>query len=288
MEDYYAILGVQPDASHDDIKRAYRKLAMDLHPDKNPGDATAEERFKQINAAYTELSDPQNRARYDQQRKFGDGQPGGFRQGGFNFSFGFGGNDINDILNQFFNQHGFGNPRPPRNRDYTFTLNLSLEEAFTGKSVPVQFNANGQNHNINVSIPAGVDSGTRIRYAGHGDRTISDAPPGDLYIQVQINEHPIFKRNGQHLHATLVIDALEAMVGCHREFACIDGQKVSVHVPAGTQNGMTLRLKERGMPVRASGHPRGDCLLDLQVQVPKDLTEEHTALLRRILDERRT
>jgi DnaJ-class molecular chaperone len=288
MENHYSTLGINEDATQDDIKRAYRKLAMELHPDKNPGDAAAEEQFKKINAAYSELGDPQNRARYDQQRKVGGQGNGQFRNGGFNFSFGFGGQGIDDILDQFFSQHGFRGPQQARNRDFNFSLHITLEEAFGGKSVPVQFAANGDNHNINVTIPAGIENGARMRYAGHGDRSIQGAPPGDLYIQINIHNHPIFKRSGPHLHALLEIDALEAILGCERELICIDGQKISVTIPAGTQHGSTLRLKERGMPVRASGNPRGDCLVDIAVKIPRDLSGEHLDQIQKIFNERST
>lgn len=284
MTNHYSTLGVAENASQEDIKKAYRKLAMEFHPDRNPGNAQAEAKFKEINAAYSEIGEPDTRARYDQQRRFG-GQEN-FQAGGFNFNFGFGGADIDDMLNQFFSRHGFGQARPQRNRDFTFNLHMTLEEAFIGKQTPVQFSANNQNYNINVSIPAGVESGTRIRYQGHGDRSIPNAPPGDLYIQIQIYDHPRFKRNGPHLHTEIVIDSFEAMLGCEKELMCIDGQKVSITIPKGTQYGTTLRLKERGMPMRASGNPRGDCLVAVKVMTPTDLTDELRNVISEILAKR--
>ncbi len=286
MDDHYSTLGISETATQDEIKRAYRKLAMELHPDKNPD---TEEQFKNINAAYTELGDPQTRARYDQQRKFSGGGGGDqFHNGGFNFNFGFGGNGIDDILDQFFSQHGGRNARPPRNRDFNFALHITLEDAFCGKIVPVQFAVNGENHNINVTIPAGVENGSRIRYSGHGDRSMQGAPPGDLYIQIAIHDHLVFKRNGPHLHTMLEIDALEAMIGCERDIVCIDAQKLSVTIPAGTQHGSTLRLKERGMPMRAGGNPRGDCLIDIMVRIPKDLSDDHRRQIHEIFSQRST
>lgn len=285
MEDYYNILGISPDASADEIKRAYRKLAMEYHPDKNPNNPDAEERFKKISSAYAELSDPAAKARYDQQRKFGQ-QQNSDPFGGFNFGFNFGSGSIDDILHQFFHQSGFNQARPQKNRDFTFNLNITLEEAFTGKQTPVQFAANGQNYNINVTIPAGIESGTRIRYQGHGDRSIPNIPPGDLYINIQIYDHQRFRRSGPHLHTETVVDALEAIVGCEKEIVCIDGQTVKIFVPAGTQTNTTLRLKERGMPTRPSGNPRGDCLVAVNIAIPTDLSQEDQKILSDIVRKR--
>lgn len=290
MEDHYATLGVSENATQDEIKQAFRKLAKEHHPDRNPGDASAEEKFKRINAAYAEIGESDARARYDQQRRFGGGPGGntGFGPQGFHFNFG-GFGDFDDMFSQIFAQHGFHRPQAqPRNRDFTFNLNLTLEEAFSGKQTPVQFGVKGQNYNINVSIPAGVESGTRIRYQGHGDRSIPNAPPGDLYIQIHVDEHPQFKRNGPHLHTTLDVDALEAICGCEKDLVCIDGQTVRIKIPPGTQPNGTMRLRERGMPVRAGGNPRGDCMVSIQVRIPVDLAESDMEMLREMIARRST
>lgn len=289
MEDYYDTLGVAETATQEEIKSAYRKLAMQYHPDRNPGNASAEEQFKKINAAYAAVGEPDARAQYDQMRKFGGQQGNPFGQGGFEFNFGFG-HDINDIINQFFGQAGFAqaHARPQRNRDFSFNLHLSLEEAFTGKQTPVQFNVNGQDYNLNVTIPAGIDNGTRIRYQGHGDKSIPNVPPGDLYIQVLVLEHPRFKRNGPHLFSEIVIDALDAIVGCDLDFVCIDGQSIKISVPPGTQPGHVVRLRERGMPTRASGNPRGDCNIVVHVKVPTDLSDEDNAKIKTIINGRKS
>lgn len=273
MEDHYSTLGVAENASQDEIKSAYRKLAMQYHPDKNQGNAEAEEKFKRINAAYAELGEPDSRARYDQMRKFG-GQagPNQFHQQGFNFNFGFGGGSIDDIIQQFFSQHGFHHAnRQARNRDFTFQLHLTLEEAFTGKKTPVHFNVDGRDYNLNVDIPPGVESGTRIRYQGHGDNSIPNVPPGDLYIHIQVVEHTVFKRNGPNLFTELKVNALDAIVGSDYEITCIDGQKVKLTIPPGTQHGTNLRLRERGMPQGRFGQSRGDCIVQIQIEIPTNL-----------------
>ena len=286
MENHYATLGVAENATQDEIKKAYRKMAMELHPDRNPGNAAAEEQFKKVSAAYAEIGDADARANYDQQRQFrggGGGNP--FGQHGFSFNFGFGpGNGtIDEMLNQMFSQHGFGHPQPPRNRDLSFNMNLTLEEAFSGKQTPIQFNISGQTINLTVSIPAGVEGGTRIRYQGHGDRSVHGAPPGDLYIQVSIQDHARFKRSGPHLHTEIEINAFEAVLGCTKDLVCIDGQTVQITIPEGSQHGSTLRIRERGMPLRPSGTPRGDCLVEIKVKVPTAISSEDKLVLQEML-----
>lgn len=287
MENYYDTLGVAENASQDQIKSAYRKLAMQFHPDRNQGNAEAENKFKKINEAYGVLGEPQNRSQYDHQRKFGGPQGGNpFQNSGFEFNFNFGG-DINDIINQFFNQQGF-TQRPARNRDFTFNLHISLEDAFNGKSTPVQFSVNGADYNLNVNIPAGIENGARIRYQGHGDRTNPNAPPGDLYVQIQILEHTVFRRQGPNLQMEIELDALQAIVGATQTIQCIDGNTVQLTIPPGTQHGTVLRLRERGMPNRHNGQPRGDCFVGIRVRVPTDLSEVDKNLLQDILNRRST
>lgn len=275
MDNHYSTLGVSENATQEEIKAAYRKLAMQYHPDRNPGDATAEENFKKINSAYAEIGEADSRNRYDQMRRFGGNQSNHWQQAnspfGFNFHFG-GGDDINDILNQFFSQAGFQHHARPRNRDFSLNLHLTLEEAFAGKQTPVQFNVNGQDHKLNVNIPAGIENGTRIRYQGHGDRSIPNAPPGDLYIHIEILEHPTFQRSGPHLVAEVVVDAIDAMLGCDIDFKCINGEIVKVNIPEGTQPGTIIRLREKGMPTRANEHSRGDCQIRVHIKIPADLS----------------
>ena len=282
MEDYYKILELNESASQDDIKAAYRKMAKQHHPDLNKGNAASEAKFKQINEANDTLGDPQKRAQYDQQRKFGQGGPGGnpfqgfhggFPGADFHFNFG-GGNQFDDIINQFFGQ-GFGRGQQvPRNRDYQFNLNVNLEEAFSGKVMPVAFEVNGQQTSINVSIPAGVDNGMKLRFQGHGDRSVPNQPPGDLYVTVIINDHPIFQRHGPHLHTNLKIDA--------QDFKSIDGTQLQISVPAGAQAGSTLRVQGHGMPLHNNAKQRGDLYIHIEIEIPKNLTTQQQDLLRQV------
>lgn len=290
MDDYYKTLGINEDASAEDIKSAYRRLAKQYHPDLNKGDAGAEAKFKQVNEANDTLSDPGKRAQYDQQRKFG-GNPFGAHQhqqgfpGGFHFNFGGGMGAFDDMINQFFNQ-GFGRQQPQRNRDFQFAINISLEEAYVGKTMPVSFDANGQSRSVNVSIPAGVQSGTKLRYPGLGDHSIPGLPHGDLYVLVSINEHPVYRRDGPHLHGSLNIDVLQAITGTTAQIKAIDGQNIAINVPPGTQHGTTLRVAGRGMPAHNNSRQRGDIYLSINLQVPKDLDANEMLQIREMVNKR--
>jgi curved DNA-binding protein len=291
MEDYYKILELSESANPDEIKSAYRRLAKVHHPDLNKGNPAAEAKFKQINEANDTLSDVGKRAQYDQQRRgggnhnqyFGGGNPGA----DFHFNFG-GGQHFDDIINQFFGQ-GFGRPQyqqPQRNRDYQFNLNLTLEEAYTGKSMPIGFEVNGQHTNISVSIPAGVQHGTKLRFQGHGDRSIPNQPPGDLYVTIIINDHPVFHRDGPHLQSEVSVDAIAAMLGVDQGIASIDGTKLNIKVPAGTQAGAVLRLQGHGMPMHNNARQRGDLYIRINIVVPTDLSQQHIDLLKDLQTQR--
>ena len=295
MDDYYKILEVGDTASQDEIRAAYRRLAKQHHPDLNQGNKDSEALFKKINEANDTLGDPQKRGQYDQQRRFGQGSAAGnpfhqhfghgFPGADFSFNFGGGGNPFDDIMSQVFGQ-GFGRQQPPRNRDWQFTLNITLEDAFVGKIIPVQFDAHGQHTNINVTIPAGVQNGTRLKFQGQGDRSMGNLPPGDLYVTVSINEHPLFNRDGPHLHDTLTVDAIAAMLVTDQQFTGIDGHKLSVNVPAGTQHSTMLRVQGQGMPAHNNARQRGDLFLRLNVEICRDLTKEQQDLLRELQRQR--
>lgn len=285
MTDYYNILGITESASQDEIKSAYRNLAKQWHPDLNKDNPDAEAKFKQINEANDTLSDPQKRAQYDQQRKFGNMNGGSpFGPGEFNFNFGHG-SPFDDMINQFFGQ-AFRQQQPLKNKDYQFTLNISLEEAFSGKSLPIGFEVNGQSRNIVVNIPAGIQHGTRLRYQGYGDKSINNLPPGDLFVTVSVNDHAVFRRDGPHLHMALKLDALAAIVGTKRELTAIDGTHLSVNIPGGTQHGSILRVARNGMPVHNNARQRGDLFITVNVVIPKDLTTEQINQIKTLAQQR--
>ncbi len=289
MQDYYSTLGVGENATDDEIKSVFRKLAMKYHPDRNPGDATAEEQFKKINEAYSVLSDRQKRNEYDNMRRYG----AGFGQNGShqNFHFDFNNmSNIDDVINQFFSQHGFGHPfgqQFRRNRDLQFGIEITLEDAFNGKDLPIAFNANGQDVNVVVRIPPGIEQGTRMRFQGHGEKSIPNVPPGDLYVNINIYNHPRFRREGPHLHCTLEIDALDAIVGTSVEIDCIDNSRVSVNIQPGTQHGTALRIRQKGMPIRQNPSQRGDLIVNVAVSIPKNLAVDQIDQLKQIISSRR-
>ena len=290
MQDHYSMLGVSESASDDEIKSAFRKLAMKYHPDRNPGDAAAEEQFKKINEAYSILSDRQKRAEYDNIKRYGGTEQ--FGHGGaqhFHFNFDHMGN-IDDIIHQFFSQNGFAHPfgqQARRNRDLQFGVEITLEDAYTGKDLPIAFKANGQDVNVVVRIPPGIEHGTRMRFQGYGDKTIPNMPPGDLYVTINIYNHPRFRREGPHLHCILHLDVLDAVIGTTVELDCIDNSKVSVTIPVGTQHGTALRVKQKGMPIRQNPSQRGDLIINVHLTVPRDLSVEQIDILKNLNQNRR-
>jgi DnaJ-class molecular chaperone len=286
MDDLYKILEINENASQDDIRSAYRRLAKQHHPDLNRGDPASEDKFKKINEAHDTLGDPNKRADYDNQRKFGSqgfsgGFPGGF-PGGMHFNFGMGGAPFDDLFNHVFG----GGFQQPRNKDFQFAINITLYEAFTGKTMPIGFEANEQHKNISVNIPAGIEHGGKLKFAGYGDRSFGNLPPGDLYIIINIGDHPDFRRDGPHLHMQQSIDVFAAMLGDEIKFTSIDGQQVSVNVPPGTQNGAVLRVAGKGMPAHHNARTRGDLFINLSVTVPRNLSQDHKQMLETIKQQR--
>lgn len=281
--DYYEILGVPKNASDDEIKKAYRKLAIKYHPDKNPGDKEAEAKFKEISEAHEVLSDKQKRARYDQFGHAGVGgnaggnpfQGGNFNFNGqsFNFDFGGAGGGFDDILSSLFG-FGGGARRPRRGADYQTTVVLEFEEAIFGTTKTIEDNTGKP---FKVKIPAGIDDGMSIRIHGRGGEAPSGGEPGDLYVRVQVKPHKHLTREGNLILSEEKIDMADAALGCEIEVETIDG-KVIMKVPAGTQSGTPFKLSGHGVPFRADGD-RGPHIVTIIVETPKNLSKKQKELL---------
>lgn len=264
MADLYKTLGVDAQADPDQIKKAYRKLARELHPDVNP-DPQAQERFKQINQAYETLSDPQKRSEYDHMQQHGHRTQFHQNSGGFQ-----------DIFEQMFSNMGFSPfaQRPTKNPDNVFQLNISLEDAFTGKQMQINLtDPNQKPHHIQVNIPAGVEDGTRIRYAGNGNRVQPNLPPGDLVIIIHVEPHGTWQRQGPHLHQEVEVSLWKAIVGDTLQLNTIDGGQVNVKMPELSVNKTVLKVSQKGMKIRNNVN-RGDLYVHVKVIMPDDLTEE--------------
>ncbi len=260
-KDYYAILGVDKKADAATIKKTYRALARELHPDKTKGDKKLEDRFKQVSEAYEILSDDKKRAEYDQAREMF--QSGAYRGGGQQFSgdfsdlFGNGG----DIFSSLFG----GRRGPRKGQDIQTEVSISFRDALFGKEVDLRLSGQGNApHTITVRIPAGVSDGAKVRVKGRG--APGEAGPGDLYVLVNVIPHPVFTRKGENLHITVPVSFAEAALGADISVPTIEGDEVKVRINPGTQNGKTLRIKGRGVK---KGVNAGDLMATIEVQVPQ-------------------
>lgn len=287
--DYYEILGVSKSASDDEIKKAYRKLAVKYHPDKNPGDKEAEEKFKEISEAHEVLSDKQKRARYDQ---FGHAGVGGagtaggnpFQNGSFNFNgqninFDFGGGGgLDDILGSIFG-FGGGQRRPTRGADYRTTVVLTFEEAVFGTTKVVS--ADGKD--LKVKIPAGIDDGMSIRLSGKGGAAPKGGTKGDLYVFVRVKPHKHLTREGSIILSEKVVSMVDAALGTTVDVETVDGN-VRMKVPAGTQSGTPFKLSGHGVPLMRSDGDRGPHIVTVIVETPKNLSKRQKELLEEFRD----
>ena len=346
--DYYEILGVTRTADEKVLKTAFRKLAMQYHPDRNQGDPAAEIKFKEVNEAYEVLREPQKRAAYD---RFGHAAFEGGR-GGFGGAGGPGfGNDFASAMSDIFEEvfGGRAGPRAggggrARGADLRYNLEVSLEDAFTGKTVEISVpssatcnvcegsgakpgtqpvtcntcagsgrirvaqgfftlertcvtcqgrgtvvrepctNCSGsgrvaQQRELSVNIPAGIEDGTRIRLAGEGEAGLRGGPSGDLYIFIEVRDHPLFEREGTHLHCRVPVSMATAALGGDIEVPTIDGGKSRVKIPEGSQSGRQMRLRGKGMPALRGGVP-GDMFIELAVETPVNLTARQKEMLR--------
>ena len=306
-EDFYQILGVPRDASQEDIQRAYRKLARTYHPDVNH-DPAAEDRFKEASEAYDVLSDPQTRRRYD---AFGrdfrqvpeDVDPETWRRaragaragagagqggpGGFSFSEGdLGDIDLQDLLGGLFGgrgaRRGWGTRGPIPGADQEAEIELTVEEAYRGGRRTITLSSDGTRRSFDVTVPAGVTDGQRIRLAGQGGRGSDGGRPGDLYLIVRIAPHPRYRLNGRDLYVELRLAPWEAALGTS---AALDtpGGEVKVKVPGGTSSGRRIRLAGRGLP-----NPKGkagDLYAEARIMVPARLSRAERRLFEQLAAE---
>ena len=313
--DYYEVLGVPRTATPDELKKVFRKLAMKFHPDKNPDDKKSEDRFKEVSEAYEVLSDPQKRQTYDQFGHMGSQQgfrPGanpfeGFARGGGTNpgAGGFGGfgqqgpggaqdpenfQDIfGDIFGDFFSGRGgrTGTKTNPgargRGADLRYTLNISFEEAAAGTEKTISFirqrNGKEETAKLSITVPAGVKNGQRLKLRGEGDAAASGGSGGDLYVIINIQEHPLFKRVENDVHMDLPISYFDAVNGTSVDIPTLTG-KASIKIPTGTPSGQSFRLKGKGF-ASVSGPGAGDMLVRVVIDVPRDLTDEQRETLKR-------
>ncbi len=287
--DYYQVLGVDKTASQDDIKKAFRKLARKYHPDLNPNDATAKDKFQAINEANEVLSDPEKRKKYDEYGEHWkhadefEAQKRAQQQAGTGGFGGFGGQDadgFSDFFEQMFGHRtrgGGGANTGFRGQDFHADLNLSLRDAAqTHKQI---LTVNGKN--VRITIPAGVANGQVIKLKGYGGEGINGGPAGDLYITFVIAENPVFKRLGDELYVDVDIDLYTALLGGEKLVDTLDGQ-VKLKVKPETQNGTKVRLKGKGFPVYKKEGRFGDLIVTYSVKLPTNLTEQQKELFRKI------
>ena len=317
-KDYYSVLGVSKNASEKEIKHAYRKAARKYHPDFNPDDENAEEKFKNVNEAYEVLSDPEKRKLYDQfgsewkkwQNRGGRPEdfwqqwqgPGGQRRTGPTYTYqtpgGMGGQDVfSDFFQQLFgrggfdrrdfDRHGYGDlgdllggvggraqARSQAGRNYEHEVQISFNEAYHGTTRRLQVG----DQRIQVKIPAGAETGTRIRLAGKGGPGRGGGPSGDLFLVVEVQDHPRFHRDGMDLETEVDVDLYTAVLGGEAPVQTPDGRSVMLRIPPETQNGTKFRLRGKGMPELNKPDTRGDLYASVNVKLPEGLTSEEKSM----------
>ena len=303
FKDYYEILGVSPNADEKTIKQTYRKLARQYHPDLNPGDKEAEEKFKNINEAYQALSNAEQRKKYDELRaqyqrwQQSGGQPRDFNWQSWTAQPGqqadvryataedledlFGEESpFSDFFTSIFGQTGAGGTRtraraPRKGQDVEAEIALSLEEAARGTTRTLQVG----DRRIEATIPAGVRTGSRVRLAGQGGPGSAGAPAGDLYLVVRLLPNPNFELEGDELHTKVAVDIYTAVAGGEVRVNTLD-RPVMLKIPPMTQSGQTFRLRGRGMPKKGNPKVRGDLYARVNLVLPENMTEEELSTLR--------
>jgi curved DNA-binding protein len=311
FKDYYATLGVAKTATGKEVKQAFRKLARKFHPDVNPGDKSAEARFKDINEAYEVIGDPEKRKKYDelgsnwkmyeQAERAGGGAGFDPRQWGANFGGDGGGqggyrtmtqeemrdlfgeeDPFSDFFRTFFSG-GAGEsargargraPRARKGRDVEHPIELSLEDAYRGTTRRLSLKYDGHARTVDVRIPAGVGEGSRVRVSGEGEHGAGGAAAGDLYLRIHLTPDSRFERKGQDLHARVRVPVTTAVLGGEAEVPNLGGKPLRLKIPAGTQNGQVFRLKGHGMPLVGKTDQHGDLYATVEAELPRQLTAE--------------
>ncbi len=316
-EDYYQVLGVDKKATADDIKKAYRKLALKWHPDKNPNNKAAEEKFKKISEAYAVLSDDKKRGEYDQ---FGSAEQyrqqysqedifrdvdldeilrsfgfGGARAGGGRTTFrttrrgGSARDDYDDPFAGLFGG-GMGGGRqqyanmPQKGQDAEYNLSIALEESVFGADKKISFQLENRVEDISVKIPAGISSGKKLRLPGKGLSGYNGGPSGDLYLNVNVLPHPIFARDGNDLYIEKTIKFTQAVLGTSIDVTTLDGSVKRLKISPGTQTNTKIRMKGYGVP-GLKGAPKGDLYVKINVDVPKKLSDRQMKLVQQLADD---
>lgn len=305
--EYYELLGVDKDASTQEIKKAYRKLALRYHPDKNKGDKAAEEKFKKISEAYAVLSDKEKKQQYDTYgstdfhrrysqedifnnfnmddilRQFGFGG-GGAGNGSFRMNMGGGGNSFSSIFGQAAGGGCGGGgcqQQPVKGQDMTYQLSVTLEDVLHGTEKNIVLKNNGTNQNVNVKVPKGIEAGKKLRLKGKGGQAPPGGIPGDLFLKVDIEHHNQYERDGDNLILEQKIPFSQACLGAKVDVETLDGKKFKVKVPPGIQGDAKLRLKGHGLP---SGpfNGRGDLLVKVGIDIPKNLNEDQQEMISKL------
>jgi curved DNA-binding protein len=315
FKDYYSTLGVAKTATEKEIKQAFRKLARTHHPDVNPGDKSAEAKFKELNEAYEVLGDPAKRKKYDElganwrmYEQAGAGAGAAPGAGGWNVNFGGGGggrggfrtmtedemremfgdaDPFSDFFHTFF---GGGGPmggaeqgrrashaRARQGRDVEHELELGLEDAYHGATRRLAMTHNGQSRTVDVRIPPGVGEGSRVRVGGEGEQGSGGALSGDLYLRIRLSPHPRFERKGADLYTRVSVPLTTAVLGGEAEVTTLAGKPLRLKIPPATQNGQVFRLKGHGMPLVGKAGTYGDLFATVDIELPRSLTPEQRA-----------
>jgi len=293
-KDYYAMLGVEKNTTPEDIKKAYRKLARKYHPDVNPGNEAAERQFAEINEAHEVLTDPERRAKYDRLEvswrthqladdrqdfdwdqwvtdtgvRLDDGEDSTDQDSGFS-----------EFFDTIFKDIGTAPDAPFAGQDYSQEIEVSLEEAFSGTSRILRIGG----RRIQVSIPKGAKTGTKIRVRGEGPAGRGGGPKGDLYLEIKVTPHPTFEQVGTDLYLELPIDLYTAVLGGEAMVPMLKG-KIKLRIPPETHSGRTFRLKGLGMPSLKNAEERGDLFAKVMIRVPENLTDDEIALFEELAD----